>query len=165
MHYASYYNSPLGKILIASDELGLTGLWFESQKYYCCDLKDNHIEKETSIIKEAKKWLDIYFKRKEPDFMPSLNPSGSEFRKEVWEILKKIPYGKTTTYNDIAKIIAKQKGLDKMSAQAIGNAVGHNKIAIIIPCHRVIGSNGNLTGYAGGIDKKIKLLKLENSVL
>lgn len=161
MHYTSHYSSPIGDILLAADEKGLTGLWFDGEKYYCDNLDKEHCEEETEIIKEAKRWLDIYFKGKEPDFMPPLNPIGSEFRQRVWEILKKIPYGKTITYNDIAKEIAKEKGLNKMSAQAVGGAVGHNEISVIIPCHRVVGTNKSLTGYAGGIDKKIKLLELE----
>ncbi len=161
LHYTSFYDSLLGRILLAADDKGLTGLWFEGEKYYCDNLDENHIEKETPIIEETKRWLDIYFSGKEPNFMPPLNPIGSEFRQEVWEILKKIPYGKTVTYNDIAKQIAKYRGLDRMSAQAVGGAVGHNEISIIIPCHRVVGTNGSLTGFAGGIDKKFKLLELE----
>ncbi len=161
MNYTSHYNSPIGGILLAADSQGLTGLWFEGEKYYCDNLDKNHCEQETEIIKETKRWLDIYFSGKKPDFMPPLNPIGSEFRQQVWEILKKIPYGKTITYNDIACKIASQRGLKKMSAQAIGGAVGHNEISIIIPCHRVVGTNKSLTGYAGGIDKKIKLLELE----
>ncbi len=161
MHYTSQYESPLGRIFISADEKGLAGLWFEGQKYYCENLDKNHIDKETEIIKETKHWLNIYFSGKEPGFMPPMNPIGSEFRQRVWEILKKIPYGKTITYSDIAKEIAHQKGIEKMSAQAVGGAVGHNKISVIIPCHRVIGSTGSLTGYAGGTDKKLKLLMLE----
>lgn len=161
MQYIFHYNSPIGGILLAADDIGLTGLWFDGEKYYCDNLDKEHCEKETAIIRETKRWLDIYFQGKEPDFMPPLNPIGSEFRQQVWEILKKIPYGKTITYNDIAKEIAKQKGLKRMSAQAVGGAVGHNEISVIIPCHRVVGTNKSLTGYAGGVDKKFKLLELE----
>lgn len=161
MHYISHYESPVGRILLAADNKGLIGLWFEGEKYYCDNLDKEHCEKETEIIKTSKKWLDIYFSGKEPDFVPPLTPIGSEFHQKVREILIKIPYGKTITYNDIAKKIAKQRGLKRMSAQAVGRAVGHNEISVIIPCHRVIGSNGSLTGYAGGIDKKYKLLELE----
>ncbi len=157
--YISNYLSPLGKIILASDDSLLIGLWFYGQKYFKLD--KNFIEKETSVIKTAKNWLDIYFSGKNPSFMPEISLNGTEFQIQVWKILEKIPYGKTVTYNEIAKEIAKQKGVQKMSAQAVGSAVGHNKISIIIPCHRVIGSNGSLTGYAGGIDKKIKLLELE----
>lgn len=161
MHYISHYLSQIGDILLAADDKGLIGLWFDNGKYYCDNLDKNHLEKETDIIKEAKRWLDIYFLGKEPDFTPPLNPKGSKFRQQVWEILKKIPYGKIITYNDIAIEIAKQNGIKKMSAQAVGGAVGHNQISIIIPCHRVVGKNKSLTGYAGGINKKFKLLELE----
>ena len=118
-------------------------------------------EKNLAVFDQTKRWLDLYFSGREPGFTPALNPAGSAFRRAVWEILLKIPYGKTTTYGQIAREIAAARGLAKMSAQAVGGAVGHNEISIIIPCHRVIGAHGNLTGYAGGIDRKIKLLKLE----
>ena len=118
-------------------------------------------EKNLVVFDQTRRWLDLYFSGREPGFMPALNPVGSAFRRAVWEILLKIPYGKTTTYGQIAGEIAAARGLAKMSAQAVGGAVGHNEISIIIPCHRVIGAHGNLTGYAGGIDRKIKLLKLE----
>ena len=157
------YQSPLGGILLAADEVGLVGLWFEGQKYFARDLSDVRIEQETPVLAEAKRWLDIYFTGKEPDFLPPLHPTGSEFRKAVWEILLQIPYGQTTTYGEIARQLAKKQGLARMSAQAVGGAVGHNKISVIIPCHRVVGTNGRLTGYAGGIDKKIRLLELEHA--
>ena len=160
MQYSSRYASPLGEILLAADEIGLTGLWFTGQKYYP---KEIFAAQETPILTEAKRWLDIYFSGKEPDFTPPLHPIGSAFRQAVWEILLQIPYGKTTTYGEIAKQIAKQKGLEKMSAQAVGGAVGHNDISIMIPCHRVVGTNGSLTGYAGGIEKKVRLLELERT--
>ena len=118
-------------------------------------------EKNLAVFDQTKRWLDLYFSGREPGFTPALNPVGSAFRRAVWEILLKIPYGKTTTYGQIAREIAAARGLAKMSAQAVGGAVGHNEISIIIPCHRVIGAHGSLTGYAGGIDRKIKLLKLE----
>ena len=118
---------------------------------------------ETPILTEARRWLDIYFTGREPDFLPPLHPVGSVFRQAVWKILLQIPYGKTTTYGEIARQLAAQQGLERMSAQAVGGAVGHNEISIIIPCHRVVGTNGSLTGYAGGIDKKIKLLELEHT--
>ena len=116
-------------------------------------------EKNLAVFDQTKRWLDLYFSRREPGFTPALNPAGSAFRRAVWEILLKIPYGKTTTYGQIAREIAAARGLAKMSAQAVGGAVGHNEISIIIPCYRVIGAHGNLTGYAGGIDRKIKLLQ------
>lgn len=161
MQYTSYYHSPLGDILLAADDIGLTGLWFVGQKYFALYLDQEHVEKETPILKDTKKWLDIYFQGQEPDFQLPLHFIGTDFQKEVWEILYAIPYGKTMTYGEIAGIIAKQKGLKRMSAQAVGGAVGHNEISIIVPCHRVVGSHGSLTGYAGGIDKKVALLKLE----
>ena len=121
------------------------------------------MERETPALLEAKRWLDIYFAGNEPDFTPPLHPIGSAFRQSVWEILRQIPYGKTTTYGEIARQLSEKMGLSRMSAQAVGGAVGHNKISIIIPCHRVVGANGSLTGYAGGIDKKGKLLELEHT--
>lgn len=163
MIYTLKYSSPLGGILLAADEVGLTGLWFDGAKYFADSLPAEHTEGETPILAEAVRWLDIYFSGKEPELMPQLHPTGSRFRQEVWNILLQIPYGKTVTYGDISKQLAKKMGLEKMSAQAVGGAVGHNEISIIIPCHRVVGTNGSLTGYAGGIDKKIKLLELENT--
>ena len=163
MTFVQNYDSPLGRILLAADEIGLTGLWFEGQKYYADNLPEEHTEQETPILTEAKRWLDIYFAGKEPDFLPPLHPIGSAFRQAVWEILLQIPYGQTITYGEIARRIAEQKGLARMSAQAVGGAVGHNEISVIIPCHRVVGTNGSLTGYAGGIDKKVKLLELEHA--
>ncbi len=160
MYYISSYSSPLGKIVIAANDEALTGLWFEDQKYFPENL-GSFEEKETAVIEKVKRWLDIYFSGKEPGFALPLHFEGTDFQKEVWQILCKIPYGKTVTYGEIAKGIAAKRGKTKMSAQAVGSAVGHNKIGIIVPCHRVIGSNGSLTGYAGGIDKKMFLLELE----
>lgn len=161
MQYTSQYHSPLGEILIAADDIGLTGLWFEGQKYYALHLDKENQEQETQILKDAKRWLDIYFSGQKPNFKLPLHFTGTDFQNEVWEILCSIPYGKTMTYGEIANILAKRKGLERMSAQAVGGAVGHNEISIIVPCHRVVGSQGSLTGYAGGIDKKVSLLKLE----
>lgn len=162
MTYTAKYNSPLGSVLLSADDAGLIGLWFEDQKYFASTLPREHILQETEILTEARRWLDIYFSGSEPDFTPPLNPAGSDFRKAVWQILLQIPYGKTVTYGQIANQIAKMKNLSRMSAQAVGGAVGHNPISIIIPCHRVVGTNGNLTGYAGGIDRKVKLLETEH---
>ncbi|MCM1286961.1 MAG: methylated-DNA--[protein]-cysteine S-methyltransferase [Clostridium sp.] len=161
MPYTWNYKSPLGNILLAADEIGLTGLWFEGQKYFALYLDKAHEEQELPIFKQTAKWLDTYFSGVEPDFKPPLHFTGSDFQNEVWELLNQIPYGQTTTYGAIARQLAKKKGLVRMSAQAVGGAVAHNKISIIVPCHRVVGKNGSLTGYAGGIDKKITLLKLE----
>ncbi|MDO5783273.1 MAG: methylated-DNA--[protein]-cysteine S-methyltransferase [Eubacteriales bacterium] len=163
MVYICRYKSPLGDILLAADEIGLTGLWFEGQKYFANTLPEDYVPQETKILTEAKKWLDVYFSVEEPKFTPPLHPNGSTFRKAVWKILLEIPYGQTITYGEIACKMAEMKNTSHMSAQAVGGAVGHNEISIIIPCHRVVGTNGSLTGYAGGIDKKISLLKLERT--
>ena len=163
MVYTYKYKSPLGRILLAADEVGITGLWFEGQKYFANTLPDKYIPQETEILAEAKKWLDVYFSGEEPKFTPSLHPKGSTFRQAVWQILLQIPYGQTITYGEVARKMAEMKNVSRMSAQAVGGAVGHNEISIIIPCHRVIGTNGSLTGYAGGIDKKISLLELEHA--
>ncbi len=163
MEYIHYYNSPLGKITLASDGKALLGLWFDGQKYFGITLTKNYEQKDLSIFKQTDKWLDIYFSGKDPDFTPLLSMKTTSFRETVWKILLTIPFGQTMTYKEIAQRIAKQKGLEKMSAQAVGGAVGHNPISLIIPCHRVIGTTGNLTGYAGGIDKKLKLLTLEKA--
>ena len=163
MTYVQHYDSPLGGILLAADEIGLTGLWFDGQKYFARDLSAERVEQNTPILSEAKRWLDSYFAGREPDFMPPLHPIGSAFRRSVWNILLEIPYGQTTTYGEIARQLAAKRGLPRMSAQAVGGAVGHNEISIIIPCHRVVGANGSLTGYAGGIDKKAKLLEGEHT--
>ena len=163
MQYTSQYKSPLGNILLAADEIGLTGLWFEGQKYFALYLDKEHKEKDLPVLQEAKRWLDIYFAGKEPNFKLPLHFTGTPFQNEVWEILYAIPYGQTKTYGEISQILAGKKGLAKMSAQAVGGAVGHNEISIIVPCHRVVGASGSLTGYAGGINKKIELLKLEGA--
>lgn len=164
MQYISKYDSPFGEILIAADDKGLTGLWFIGQKYFADTLEDENEEKETPVLSDAAHWLDIYFSGEEPDFTPSLNPHGTDFRMAVWRALLEIPYGQTTTYGMLAKKTASRLGLDSMSAQAVGGAVGHNPISIIIPCHRVLGSDGSLTGYAGGIDRKKALLTLEQTI-
>ena len=163
MIYKSYYQSPIGKLLLASKENKLMGLWIEGQKYYLGNLKEELQENNTEeILVKTKKWLDRYFDAEKPEISElELAPIGSEFRKNVWKLLCKIPYGEITTYKSIAENVAKLMNRKQMSAQAIGGAVGHNPISIIIPCHRVVGADGSLTGYAGGIDKKIKLLKLE----
>ena len=163
MQYITHYQSPVGGILLAADETGLTGLWFDGQKYYADRLDPEHEEKVTPVLAQTKEWLTVYFSGNEPLFSPPVHMLGTPFQLSVWKILQKIPYGKTVTYGEIAKEIAKQKGLSRISAQAVGGAVGHNKISVIIPCHRVVGTNGSLTGYAGGIEKKVKLLTLEKA--
>lgn len=161
MKYVSRYHSPLGMLTMASDGEHLTGLWIEGQKYYAAALKGECKEKNLAIFEQTKRWLDIYFHGDIPDFTPPLLLEGSPFRQKVWEILRQIPYGQVMTYGEIAGRIASQMGVEKMSAQAVGGAVGHNPVSIIVPCHRVVGSGGSLTGYAGGIDKKVALLTIE----
>ena len=178
MKYFATYNSPIGKILIESDEKALCGLWFFGQKYFpekfkefekLSKLNDSQTEKliqknEPTILRKTKKWLDIYFSGKTPTFTPSIAfENASDFQQKVWKMLLEIPYGKTVSYGSIAKKIEEETG-KKASAQAVGGAVGRNKISIIIPCHRVLGANRSLTGYAGGLDKKNFLLKLEKAL-
>ncbi len=163
MQFIHYYDSPLGKILLAADEAGLTGLWFEGQKYYASNLAQVHTEEDLPVLADARRWLDCYFSGEAPDFFPSLHFIGTDFQKEVWELLLAIPYGKTMTYGQIAKELARRRGLTHMSSQAVGGAVGHNPLSIIVPCHRVVGAKGSLTGYAGGILRKTALLKLEGT--
>lgn len=156
-----HYNSPLGRILLAADEKGLTGLWFENSKYFGSNLPQEYRESMNGVLRKTKRWLDIYFAGENPDFLPPIHLIGTPFQKEVWKILLEIPYGKTTTYGEIAERLAKEKGILRMSAQAVGGAVGHNPISILVPCHRVMGKNGSLIGYAAGLDKKRKLLEIE----
>lgn len=159
--YTCHYDSPLGSITMSSDGAALTGLRFDGQKHFTGTLAPIHEGKPLPVFDVAKHWLDIYFSGKAPEFTPPLNMKGSSFRKAVWEILLTIPFGKTMAYGEIARILAQKEGLRRMSAQAVGGAVGHNSIALIIPCHRVVGANGELTGYAGGIGRKWRLLAME----
>ena len=162
MIYTNVYESPLGNILLAGDEEGLTGLWFtEGSKYSKDCLAKDTRPREMDYFEQAKNWLDLYFAGRDPGFFPRLHFVGSAFRNRVGEILCEIPYGKTVTYGWIADKIAEEQGLERMSAQAVGGAVGHNPICIIVPCHRVVGANGSLTGYGGGIMRKKALLELE----
>lgn len=161
MSYINHYQSPIGHITMASNGEALIGLWFEGQKYFGSTLAANPIPRELPIFAQTARWLDIYFQGQNPDFTPPLHLQTSDFRRLVWQKMLQIPFGQTTTYGTIAAEIAEQKGLPSMSAQAVGNAVAHNPFLIIVPCHRVIGADGSLTGYAGGIDKKRRLLALE----
>lgn len=161
MQYRTHYQSPLGAIIIASDGEAIIGLWFDRQKYDRSILAPECEERDVPVFARAVKWLDCYFAGREPDFTPALAVNCSPFRREVLEILQRIPYGQTRTYGEIAREIAQRQGRQKMSAQAVGGAVGWNPISLIIPCHRVIGASGNLTGYGGGIQRKLALLKLE----
>lgn len=164
MQYTGRYKSPLGNILLAADDTGLTGLWFEGQRYFALYLEAGHEEKELPIFTQTREWLDIYFSGKQPAFDIPLHFTGTPFQNQVWEMLLSIPYGQTTTYGDIAKLIAQKQGIPSMSSQAVGGAIARNQISIIVPCHRVVSAGGGLTGYAGGIDKKMALLKLEGAL-
>ena len=179
--FVGFYDSPLGAMVLYSDGVNLTGLYFEtsvnlhnmgvdSSKLHLDSRKDSYFGKskctnlaDLPIFTQTKEWLDLYFNGKIPRFTPPIAfpKDSSRFALRVWEILLEIPYGATMTYGDIAKQVAREFGIDKMSAQAVGGAVSRNPISIIVPCHRVLGADGNLTGYAGGIDKKLALLKCE----
>lgn len=162
MYYSTEYTGLIGPLLLVSDENSLVGLWMMGQKYFC-PLKEQPAKNDSHpVLLKAINWLDRYFNGEKPDIKElPLAPIGSSFRKEVWDILCSIPYGEIMTYGQIADIVAANHGKDKMSAQAVGGAVGHNPISVIIPCHRVVGANGSLTGYAGGIGKKLMLLEHE----
>lgn len=161
--YKTTYQSPVGTYVLACDKFeNLIGVWLVGQKYFCSGADILIEEDRLKIFRDTKIWLDNYFEGKKPNIKSlPLAPIGNKFRQAVWAELCKIPYGEVTTYGKIAKEIARQRGLTKMSAQAIGGAVGHNPISIIIPCHRVIAQNGSLIGYAGGVEVKQKLLALE----
>jgi methylated-DNA-[protein]-cysteine S-methyltransferase len=163
MIYSTYYSSPMGSLSLVCDDKNLIGLWIEGQKYFGGTKNEVIIENSNSpILTATKNWLDKYFAGQRPAISTlPLAPRGSEFRMAVWNILCEIPYGEVITYGEIAKKMAVKMNKARMSGQAVGGAVGHNPISIIIPCHRVVGANGNLTGYAGGLDKKIKLLEHE----
>jgi methylated-DNA-[protein]-cysteine S-methyltransferase len=165
MFYSTTYPSPVGTITLACDGGNLVGLWIEGQKYHGDTIPEEMVEKsDMPIFDASKKWMDRYFAGETPDvFELPLRPIGSKFRQEVWSILCEIPYGEVITYGDIAKKMAVKMGKESMSSQAVGGAVGHNPISIIIPCHRVVGANGSLTGYAGGISTKVRLLELEST--
>lgn len=161
MVFTGEYHSPLGTITLACQEDALIGLWFNGQRYFGSGLPGETVQEETPLLRQARQWLDIYFSGREPAFLPPLRYASTPFRTQVWDILLTIPYGKTMTYGQIAAEIARQTGRIKLSAQAVGGAVGHNPISLMIPCHRVVGANGSLTGYGGGIHRKVQLLELE----
>ena len=163
MFYKTDYNAPIGRMMIVSDDTRIVGVWLEGQKYFGGVIGEDLLRQDDlPVLQEAKSWLDRYFAGNKPQISElPLAPRGNAFRQAVWRILCAIPYGEVVTYGDIAKEIARQRGIKTMSAQAIGGAVGHNPISVIIPCHRVVGVNGNLTGYAGGLEVKIKLLTHE----
>ena len=163
MDYTRHYDSPLGGITLAGGGETLTGLWFDGQKHFAETLSAEHAARNLPVLDETVRWLDLYFSGKDPGFTPALNMRTTAFRKAVWEILLTIPYGRTMTYGQIAERIAEQTGTRLVSARAVGGAVGHNAISLIIPCHRVVGADGSLTGYAGGMDKKRELLRMEGA--
>lgn len=162
MKYAEYF-SPIGRLILASEGDALTGLWIQGQKHFPSEIPEILQDCEDDpVFNKTALWLDQYFAGENPaPQVLKLRPKGSDFRLQVWELLREIPYGQVTTYGDLAKEIARKQGKKAMSAQAVGGAVGHNPISIIIPCHRVVGSDGSMTGYDGGIDKKQYLLSLE----
>ena len=164
MDYIAHYHSPLGGITLASDGNALIGLWFDGQKYFGSTLSAEYEEKDLPVFGQAADWLDIYFSGRDPGFTPPLIMRTSLFRRAVWEILLTIRFGHTMTYGEIAARLADQMGSSHTSSQAVGGAVGHNPISLIIPCHRVVGADGSLTGYAGGLDKKMRLLEIEKPV-
>ena len=161
MDYTYHYTSPIGGITMASNGESLTGLWFDGQKYFASTLSQRHVEKQLPVFDRTCEWLDLYFSGKSPDFMPPVFMYVSNFRRDVYEILMTIPFGETMTYKEVADLIAKKHRIISMSAQAVGGAIAHNPISLVIPCHRVIGTTGKLTGYAGGLDKKEWLLNME----
>ena len=159
MLYMIHYASPLGMLTLTSNESALTGVWFPNQKYYA--LPPDAVQKSCPILRQTERWLDTYFSGREPEYTPPLLQTGTEFRQAVWAMLLQIPYGTVVTYGQLAQRLAAQRGMKRMSARAVGGAVGHNPLGIIVPCHRVVGSGGNLTGFGGGIDAKVQLLTLE----
>ena len=163
MEYTAHYESPLGGITLSSDGASLLGLWFDGQKLFASTLAPDHEGKNCPVFDAAKRWLDVYFSGRDPGFTPPLRMKTTPFRRAVWEILLTIPFGRTMTYGEIAAGLARRNGLARMSAQAVGGAVGHNAISLIVPCHRVIGADGSLTGYAGGLERKRRLLALEGA--
>ena len=161
--FSFYYDSPLGKMIMTSDGESLTGLWFTEKSRYADENAAALPEQDLPVFRATARWLDVYFGGGIPDFTPPLLLRGTTFRREVWDILLTIPYGQTTTYGAIAAALAKEWGVPRMAAQAVGGAVGRNPVSLIVPCHRVIGANGSLTGYGGGLDRKARLLALEQA--
>ena len=163
MQYITRYESPLGPMLLAADDAGLTGAWFAGQKYFAQGLARQPAEKQTPPLQAARRWLDAYFAGREPDAAVPLHLVGTPFQTEVWQLLRAIPYGQTVTYGELAARLAAQRGVQRMSARAVGGAVGRNPVSLLVPCHRVVGAGGRLTGYAGGLERKHYLLALEQA--
>ena len=160
-----HYGSPLGGITLACDGDALTGLWFDGQKHFAETLDPEHTEKRLPVLAEAERWLDLYFSGRAPEFTPKLALRGTPFRKTVWEILQAIPCGETMTYGEIAILTADRLRVPRVSPRAVGGAVGHNPVSLIVPCHRLVGADGSLTGYAGGVGRKLKLLEAEKAAV
>jgi methylated-DNA-[protein]-cysteine S-methyltransferase len=165
MKYRCKWNSPLGPLVLESDGKSLTGLWFSGQKHFVPASPGAAEKPDLPVFEKTRLWLNAYFSGEKPGPVPPASPEGSEFQKIVWKALRKIPYGKTVTYGDIAKQLEEAVPGKTVSPRAVGGAVGRNPVSIIIPCHRVTGKNGSLTGYAGGLDRKKRLLDLENDVV
>ena len=155
MVYTQHYDSPLGGVTLAGDGDALVGLWFDGQKHFGAGLGEEREERSLPVFGEAVRWLDLYFGGKTPDFTPKLALRSTPFRMDVWDLLLTVPYGRTVTYGELAR------RLGGTSARAMGGAVSRNPVSLIVPCHRVVGSGGILTGYAGGLDRKRYLLLLE----
>lgn len=165
MVFTQHYESPLGGITLAGEGEALTGLWFDGQAHFAETLNQAHTEKDLPVFRDSVRWLDLYFSGMIPDFIPKLNLRTTPFRRTVWEILLTVPYGATVTYGEVAARAAEKMRLPRMSAQAVGGTVGHNAVALIIPCHRVVGADGSLTGYAAGVSRKAALLEMERNGL
>lgn len=165
MTYTQTYSSPLGEVLLSADDMGLSGLWFVGQRHFARTLPPGAVPGETPVLTASKRWLDCYFSGKCPDVLPPLHLIGTDFQQAVWNLLLEIPYGQTVTYGALGRTLAQQLGKPAMSAQAVGAAVGRNPVSVIVPCHRVVGADGNLTGYAGGVERKLQLLQLEGADL
>lgn len=165
MRYVHHHESPLGGITLASDGEALCGLWFDGQRHFGSTLGDQPEKRELPVFGDADRWLDLYFGGVNPGFTPPLHLIGSDFQRRVWEALLQIPYGQTRTYGEIAQQVAEERGTGRTSARAVGSAVARNPISLVIPCHRVVGTNGSLTGYAGGVGRKVRLLELEGADL
>ena len=165
MEYIGRYQSPLGPMLLAGDAAGLAGAWFEGQKYFARSLRRVHEEREIPLFAQTRAWLDAYFSGEQPENTLPLHLMGTPFQREVWEMLRTIPHGETVTYGALVPKVAANRGVSHMSAQAVDGAVGRNPISVIVPCHRVVGAKGSLVGYAGGMDRKGALLRLEGVAL
>ena len=163
MECTYHWDSPLGGITMAAEGHALTGLWFDGGKAPAAAFSADCTRRFLPVFAEAERWLELYFSGRDPGFTPPLDLRGTAFRRDVWEILSAVPYGRTVSYGQVAEIIAARKKTGRLSAQAVGNAVAHNPVLLIVPCHRVVGADGSLTGYAGGTERKRRLLELEQA--